>query len=59
MTNLKLQLMDTDSDTVFDGVYVKVMEQSPDDDRQFSLRFTSMPKEATAFLRNVLNKMKG
>ena len=59
MTNLKLQLTDTDSGEVFDSVYVKVMEQSQEDDKQFSLRFTSRPKEATAFLHNVLSKMKG
>lgn len=55
MTNLKLQLMDTDSGEVFDNVYVKVMEASQEEDKQFSLRFTSMPTEATALLHKVLS----
>ena len=54
MTNLKLQLTDTDSGAVFDSVYVKVMEQSQEDDQHFYLRFTSMPKEATTFLHQCL-----
>ena len=55
MTNLKLQLMDTDSGVTFDDVYVKVMEPSQEDGQQFYLRFTSMPDEATAFLHQHLS----
>ncbi len=57
MTNLKVQLIDPGSGEVFDHVYVKVMEQSQEDAQQFCLRFTSMPKEAAAFVHNVLGKV--
>ncbi len=54
LSNLKMQLHDPDSAEVFNEVYGKVMELSQDDDQQFYVRFTSMSKEATAFLRQHL-----
>jgi hypothetical protein len=49
-----MQLHDPDSAEVFTEVYGKVVELSQDDDQQFYVRFTSMPKEARAFLRQRL-----
>jgi len=55
LSNLKIHLHDPDGGEVFTDVYGKVMELSQADDEQFSLRFTSMPKEARAFLRQCLS----
>src|SRR5215467_2345194 len=54
LSNLKMQLHDPDSAEVFTEVYGKVVELSQDDDQQFYVRFTSMPKEARAFLHQRL-----
>ena len=50
LDNLKIQVVDPSSGTVFRDVYGKVVERSGEGEPEFRLRFTSLSSEAAAFL---------
>ena len=54
LSNLKIQVIDTEGRVVPGDLYGKVVGQPEDDHTRFYLRFTSMPSEIATFVRGLL-----